>query len=84
MQGSGVVTLPATNKTVSLPAGSLIIANDTAAVSAIGHETKWAKGSVAMQLPFANGVAPGHTIVNAHGPCQGDSTAGERRRRFGK
>ena len=69
MQGSGVVTLPATNKTVSLPAGSLIIASDTANVSSIGHETKWAKGSVIMQLPFTNGVVPGHTVVNADGPC---------------
>jgi len=70
MQGGGVVTLPTTNKTVSLPAGSLIIANDTADVSTIGHETKWAKVRFAMQLPFANGVVPDHTVVDAHGPCR--------------
>jgi len=63
LAGSGVVTLPTTGQKVSLPLGSIIIANDTAEVSKIGHNTDWAAGSIAVQLPFENGVV-NHTVIN--------------------
>ncbi|KAF8585699.1 hypothetical protein K439DRAFT_1409710 [Ramaria rubella] len=69
LQGNGVVTLPATNATLDLPSGTVIIANDTQEVSGVGHNTEWAAGSVAVQLPFKGGVAPNHTVVN-DGPCR--------------
>jgi len=72
LKGSGVVTLPTTNATLPLPTGGIIIAQDTADVSTIGHDTKWTAGTVVVQLPFANGVTPGHTVVN-NGPCAQDS-----------
>jgi len=68
MAGSGVVTLPTTGEKIPLPQGSIIIANDTAAVSAIGHNTDWAAGAVAVQLPFENGVV-NHTVVHS-GACE--------------
>ncbi|GJJ15962.1 hypothetical protein Clacol_010241 [Clathrus columnatus] len=61
LSGKGVVTLPTTGQQLRLPQGDIIIANDTAEVSAIGHNTVWAAGSVAAQLPFASGSIP-HTI----------------------
>lgn len=63
LAGSGVVTLPATGQKISLPLGSIIIANDTAEVSHIGHNTDWAAGAVAVQLPFENGVV-NHTVIH--------------------
>lgn len=66
--GSGVVTLPATGQKIPLPLGSIIIANDTADVSEIGHNTNWAAGSVVVQLPFENGVV-GHAVIN-DGVCK--------------
>ncbi|KAF8509312.1 small secreted protein [Hysterangium stoloniferum] len=67
LAGNGTVTLPTTGQKLALPLGALVVANDTAAVSKIGHNTDWAAGSIAMQLPFANGVL-NHTVVH-EGPC---------------
>ncbi|KIJ53164.1 hypothetical protein M422DRAFT_155416 [Sphaerobolus stellatus SS14] len=61
--GRGVLILPSTGQKIPLLAGSIIIANDTAAVAQVGHNNYWVAGSAVMQLPFENGIV-NHTVVN--------------------
>ncbi|KAF8526675.1 hypothetical protein BU17DRAFT_82893 [Hysterangium stoloniferum] len=64
---AGLHNAPSPQPKLALPLGALIVANDTAEVSKIGHNTDWAVGSIAMQLLFSNGVL-NHTVVH-EGPC---------------
>jgi hypothetical protein len=64
-----VITLPTTNQTVEIEAGTILVANDTKEVSELGHDSSWVAGSVAMQLPFGEDVVPKHRVVN-EGPCK--------------
>ena len=67
LAGSGVITLPTTNQKVTVPRGSIIIANDTAELSELGHNSDWAPGTIAVQLPFEKGIV-NHTVLH-NGPC---------------
>jgi len=62
-----MVRTPADGQTLLINTGDIIIANDTSAVSPIGHDSTWLPGTVSIQLPFANGQV-NHTVVN-EGPC---------------
>lgn len=73
ISGSAHLTLPVGEDELWIRDGinGLIIAVDTVGD---GHYTEYPsdKPSVALQIPFQDGVAPDHRVVN-HGPC--DSAA---------
>ncbi|KIJ55667.1 hypothetical protein M422DRAFT_41598 [Sphaerobolus stellatus SS14] len=68
LAGGGYVTLPATGDRLWIKNGDLIIAKDTSIVSTIGHESTWFPGTVALQLPFYNGIV-NHTVLHS-GTCR--------------
>lgn len=55
----------------------MIIAADTADVSKYGHITTYPSDAdtVALQTPFAGGIAPDHTVLHS-GPCGWEDMVG--------
>ena len=55
----------------------LIVAVDTADVSRYGHITTYPSDSntVSLQIPFAEGIAPEHTVIH-DGPCGWEDAVG--------
>ncbi|TFY61154.1 hypothetical protein EVJ58_g4702 [Rhodofomes roseus] len=70
--GLAVVTLPNNPGTAYVPGGpnGVIIAVDT---TGSGHNTSYPSNgeTVALQIPFADGAVPPHTVVS-EGPCVGN------------
>ncbi|KAJ7498059.1 hypothetical protein B0H11DRAFT_1998465 [Mycena galericulata] len=75
MTGSGELSFPSANSSdptlggnYTLLAGDILIAVDTADVSAKGHNSVWQPGTSVLQMPFA-GDAPGHVVLY-EGGCE--------------
>jgi len=72
LSGLAHVTLPNATGEVWIQGGKygLLIAVDNAAVSKYGHITTYPSDAdtVTLQVPFASGVAPDHTVLH-EGPC---------------
>ncbi|KAJ7147588.1 small secreted protein [Mycena crocata] len=73
MTGQGELSFPSADpedSTLSgnytLLAGDILIAVDTAAVSARGHNSVWQPGTTALQMPFAGDV-PSHSVLHDGG-----------------
>lgn len=70
--GTAVISLPISNDTATVKGGpnGLILAADTASVSALGHTTKYPskERTVTLVLPLANNTLPVHTVLHA-GAC---------------
>jgi len=65
--GNGTISVPSTNVSLDMRAGTIIIANNTSNVSHNGHNAEWYMGSIVAHFPFGNGKVS-HTLVN-EGPC---------------
>ena len=72
MSGLAHITLPTSKDEVYVEGGKygLIIAADTAAVSALGHNTTYPSNqeTIALQIPTAAGVVPAHKVLHG-GAC---------------
>lgn len=72
LSGLAHVTLPNSTDEAWIQGGryGTIIAVDTAAVSKFGHITTYPSDAdtVALAIPFENGVFPKHTVLHS-GPC---------------
>ena len=72
LSGLAHVTLPNATGEVWIQGGKygLLIAVDNATVSKYGHITTYPSDAdtVTLQVPFASGVAPNHTVLH-EGPC---------------
>jgi len=77
LSGTAVVTLPNSTDSVTIRGGKdgLIIAADTAAVSAGGHITTYptSEETTALQIPTLNGAVPAHTVLHS-GACASKET----------
>ncbi|KAL8947388.1 MAG: hypothetical protein Q9222_006327 [Ikaeria aurantiellina] len=73
LSGEAVVSVPESGQSATITGGrdGLIIAADTADVSAKGHDTKYPseEQTVGIQIPTANGKVPEHTVLYP-GPCK--------------
>ena len=69
--GLATISVPSSPEATYIFGGtwnSLIIATDTAAVSAVGHTTLYNVDTIILEIPVAGGVVPAHTILH-EGPC---------------
>ena len=73
LSGKAQLSLPNSTQEATIHGGKdgLIIAADTADVSAQGHITKYPskKETIAVQIPTADGKVPPHTVLY-QGPCK--------------
>ncbi|EDR06672.1 small secreted protein [Laccaria bicolor S238N-H82] len=61
LAGNATVTFPERpTESLSIKTGDMLIAADVLGTSALGHETVWQGGSVAVQVPFEPGFIPDH------------------------
>jgi hypothetical protein len=79
LSGLAHVTFPNSTEEAWILGGrhGLIIAADTAAVSALGHITTYPgrEETIAMQIPTADGLVPPHSVLYP-GPCKGAELGG--------
>ncbi|KAJ7680949.1 hypothetical protein DFH06DRAFT_432733 [Mycena polygramma] len=80
LTGQGELSFPSANLSDStlggnytLLAGDILIAADTAGVSARGHNSVWQAGTSVLQMPFA-GAVPSHTVLH-EGGCGRNETS---------
>ncbi|KAH8923432.1 hypothetical protein BT69DRAFT_1219038 [Atractiella rhizophila] len=70
---SGGVTVTFPNLTDSEPfrayAGDILIATDVVGTSKVGHDSVWESGTETLQIPWKNGKAPGHVVIDRNRPC---------------
>ncbi|KAJ7679715.1 hypothetical protein B0H14DRAFT_3063255 [Mycena olivaceomarginata] len=76
MTGSGELSFPSADPAdttlsgnYTVHAGDILIAVDTADVSARGHNSVWQAGTSALQMPFSGDV-PSHVVLH-EGGCKG-------------
>jgi len=72
LSGSGNINFPnaSTTPNLTVTAGELFIADDIPGTSSYGHRSVWASGTIAIQMPFLDGVVVGHKVINNRGACK--------------
>jgi hypothetical protein len=63
--GTAKVTVPEREQEMIISAGknSILIAVDTPDLSELGHISDFLEETVLLQIPFAGGVVPDHTVL---------------------